>query len=80
MNSIETVTAFFGWMTIINFAVLALATLAIIAMRGWISGLHSKMFGLDSADLSRAYFQYIAQLKIATVVFSLTPYLALKLM
>ncbi len=80
MNSIETVTAFFGWMTIINFAVLAFASLAIIATRGSISRIHGRMFGLESADLSRAYFQYIAQYKIAIIVFSLTPYLALKLM
>jgi hypothetical protein len=30
--------------------------------------------------LSRAYFQYIAQYKIAIIIFSLTPYVALKLM
>ena len=80
MNSIETVTAFFGWTTIINFVLLAFSSIMIIATRGSISRVHGRMFGLESADLSRAYFQYIAQYKIAIIVFSLTPYLALKLM
>jgi hypothetical protein len=38
------------------------------------------MFGLETADLSRAYFQYIAQYKIAIIVLSLTPYKALRIM
>ena len=80
MNSLDVVTTFFGWTTVINFVLLAVSTIAVIAMRGSISRLHGKMFGLEPVDLSRAYFQYIAQYKIAIIVFSLTPYVALKLM
>jgi hypothetical protein len=80
MNSLEAVTTFFGWTTAINFMLLAVSTIAVIVMRGSISTLHGRMFGLESVDLSRAYFQYIAQYKIAIIVFSLTPYIALKLM
>ncbi len=80
MNSMEMLTTFFGWTTVINFVLLAVSTIAVIAMRGSISRLHGRMFGLESVDLSRAYFQYIAQYKIVIIVFSLTPYVALKLM
>ena len=80
MNSLEAVTAFFGWTTVINFVLLAVSTIMVIVMRGSISRMHGRMFGLESVDLSRAYFQYIAQYKIAIIVFSLTPYVALKLM
>ena len=80
MNSLDAITTFFGWATVINFALLAFATISIVAMRGYISRMHGKMFALDPVDLSRAYFQYIAQFKIAGIVFSLTPYIALKLM
>jgi hypothetical protein len=76
----EAVTTFFGWTTVINIVLLVVSTIMVIAMRGSISTLHGRMFGLESVDLSRAYFQYIAQYKIAIIVFSLTPYLALKLM
>ena len=80
MNSLETLTTFFGWTTVINFVLLGVSSIMVIAMRGSISRMHGQMFGLESADLSRAYFQYIAQYKIAIIVFSLTPYAALKLM
>ena len=80
MNSIEAVTAFFGWTTVINFVLLVVSTITVIAARESISRMHGRMFGLETADLSRAYFQYIAQYKIAIIVLSLTPYIALKLM
>jgi len=80
MNSLEAITAFFGWTTVINFALLFVSSITVIAARESIARLHGRMFGLESADLSRAYFQYIAQYKIAITVFSLTPYIALKLM
>jgi hypothetical protein len=80
VNSIEAVTAFFGWTTVINSVLLVISSIIVIAMRGSISRMHGRMFGLETADLSRAYFQYMGQYKIALIVFSLTPYIALKLM
>ena len=50
------------------------------AMRPSISKIHGGMFGLEEADLSRAYFQYLAQYKIMVFVFNLMPYLALRIM
>jgi len=79
MFSLELITAFFGWTTVINFVFLLFSTIAVVAARGAISRIHGGMFGLESADLSRAYFQYLAQYKIAIIIFSLTPYIALKL-
>jgi len=80
VSSLETVTTFFGWTTVINFVLLGVSSIMVIAMRGSISRIHGRMFGLETVDLSRAYFQYITQYKIAIIVFSLTPYIALKLM
>lgn len=79
MISLNLITAFFGWMTIINFVFLLFTTIAIVAARSTVARIHGGMFGLESADLSHAYFQYLAQYKIATIIFSLTPYIALKL-
>ena len=80
MNTIEAVTAFFGWTTVINFVLLFVSSTMVITIRGAISKIHGRMFGLETADLSRAYFQYIAQYKIAIIVLSLTPYIALRIM
>jgi hypothetical protein len=49
------------------------------AMRGPISQIHARMFGLSEEDLSRAYFHYLAQYKTAIIVLALVPYIALKM-
>ena len=79
MNSIETLAAFLGWCTAINMGMLILASILLGLMRGSISKIHARMFPLDEADLSRAYFQYLAQYKIAFVIFNLVPYIALRI-
>ncbi len=73
-------TEFLGWTLVVNFVVLMLAVLMLTLMRNVIATLHSKMFGLSEEALSRAYLDYMAQYKIAILVFNLAPYIALKLM
>ena len=80
MMTIETLTEFLGWASVINIAVLAFSAITVIAMRRPISRIHSSMFGLDEKDLGRAYFQYLGQYKIAVIVLNIAPYLALKVM
>ncbi len=80
MNSLETLTMFLGWCTVINIGVLVVASIFVTLMRGPVARMHSKMFGLDDADLSRQYFQYLAQYKIAIFILNLVPYIALKIM
>jgi hypothetical protein len=75
----DQLTAFFGWAAIINIALLLVSTAALLMLRGPITRIHSRLFGLDAADLGRAYFQYLAQFKIATIVFTIAPYLALRI-
>ena len=78
--TIETLTELLGWTSVINLAILSLSTLVVIAVRGTIAKIHSKLFGLDVKDLGRAYFQYLAQYKIAIIVLNVAPYIALKVM
>ena len=78
--TMEEITALLGWTSVINIAVLLLSGLVVIAMRGSIAKIHSQLFGLDEKDLGRAYFQYLAQYKIAIIVLSIAPYVALKIM
>jgi hypothetical protein len=80
MASMETLAAFLGWCTLINLGMLMFATLMLASMRASVSRIHGSMFGLEEADLSRAYFQYLAQYKILVFVFNLVPYLALRIM
>ncbi len=80
MMTTETITELLGWACVINIALLLFTTTIVIAMRGTISRIHSSLFGLDEKDLGRAYFQYIAQYKIAIIVLNIAPYIALKIM
>jgi hypothetical protein len=78
--TMETLTELLGWASVLNIVVLMLSTIILVAMRGTIVKLHSQLFGLDEKDLGRAYFQYLAQYKIAIIVLNVVPYLALKIM
>lgn len=80
MNSMQTLTTFFGWCSVISVGVLLLTSGSLMLMRGTISKLHSKLFGMSEEDLARAYFQYLAQFKIVVIVFNLVPYIALRIM
>ena len=80
MNSIETLTEFIGWCTLINIGFLLVTSILILLMRTAVSNIHSKMFGLDSQDVLKAYFHYLANYKIAIIIFNLAPYFALKIM
>jgi hypothetical protein len=80
MNTIEAMREFFGWCSVINISVLFLSSVLVIAIRGTALRIHGKMFNLDEQSLSKAYLQYLAQYKIATMVFSIVPYFALRLM
>jgi hypothetical protein len=76
----EALTELLGWACVINIAILMFSTLMLIVMRGFVTKIHSKLFGLDEKDLGRAYFQYLAQYKIAIIVLNIAPYIALKIM
>ena len=79
MESIDTLRAFFGWCAVINVALLLLTTFFLACLRDFALRVHSRMFALSEEDVSRAYFQYLAQYKLLTLVFSVVPYLALRL-
>jgi hypothetical protein len=79
MDSLDSVIGFLGWCSVINLGMLAVSSLAMVLMRGPISAIHGKMFQLSEADLSRAYFQFLAHYKIIIIVFNLVPYIALKI-
>ncbi len=75
----EFLTTVFGWMTVLNFAVLLFSTLMIVILRDKIAGIHGRMFQMERSDVKQAYFKYLANYKILTIVFCLMPWVALKL-
>ena len=79
MMTTEVLTAVLGWAAVINLAILVFSSFTVIVMRGPITRIHSRMFGLDEKDLGRAYFQYLGEYKIAVIVLNIAPYLALRI-
>ena len=78
--TVEMLTTILGWCLAINIGLLVFAAVAVMGFRNLVLHLHGKLFGLSDDDLVRAYFQYLANYKIAIIVFNLVPYVALKLL
>lgn len=78
--TLHELTVFLGWSTVINFAVLICASVMIMGFRNAICSIHSKLTGVSKEALPLQYFQYLANYKIAVLVFNLAPYLALRIM
>ena len=76
----ESLTIFLGWTTVINILVLIFSALVLLTDREKISKLHARLFGVEQANISQLYFQYLAQYKIAIIVFNIAPYLALRIL
>ncbi|PHS69926.1 MAG: hypothetical protein COB23_04525 [Methylophaga sp.] len=80
MLNIDILTTFLGWCSILNIGLFILATIALILMRESISHLHSTLFWLNPITLPAAYFRYLANYKLAILIFNIVPYVALKIM
>jgi len=80
MNSLESLAAFFGWCTLLNYGLLIFMSLIVMTMRGTMTSMHSRLFGVSEADLPRCYFKVLAHYQSLILAFSLAPYVALKLM
>jgi len=79
MITISQLTELLGWASAINIAYLFLATLMLMFMKDKISAIHSKIFTIDKQELNSKYFDFLGSYKIATLVFIVAPYLALKI-
>ena len=77
---IATLTAFFGWMTVIHFAVLVFAAVMMFGLGNWATGLHARMFDLKQDDVRQTYYNWLGAYKLLIFVFALVPWLALKIM
>lgn len=78
--TIETLRDFFNWCVAINVGIFVMSTVSMLFMGGWASKIHAKMFDLDPMWVRQAYFSFLANYKIALLVFVVVPWIALHLM
>ncbi len=80
MTDLQTITAFLGWCSTINIGLLLFYTVWMMIFRDFTKQMHSALLGIDQDRLDQIYFQYLANYKIAVLIFNIVPYLALKIM
>jgi len=80
MSDISYLATFLGWCSVINIAVLTITTLALMVLKAPIMRIHAKLFRIEPDRLTEIYFKYLANYKIAIIVFNLVPYIALRIM
>lgn len=73
-------TAFLGWLSIINIGVLFFCLLVVSLFSKYLMEIHQKLFDVKKADLPKIYLKHLAQYKTLIVFFNIVPYFALKIM
>ena len=80
VKNLDMLTEFFGWCVVISFGIHFLGLLAILPVRQKWVRLHAKIFGLEESQVNEALLSYFARYKIAAILLTLVPYMALKIM
>ena len=80
MFNIAELITFFGWCSVINFALLLFSSLILFALQEPIASVHSNLTGITTDKLRATYFNYLGHYKILIIVFNLVPYVTLKIM
>lgn len=75
--TIQMLTAFFMWCTIINSALLIFSTIMIIPAQDLVYRIHSKWFSISREAFNVAVYSFLGLFKIAILVFNVVPYIAL---
>jgi len=80
MNSLQTWTTFFGWLTVVNIGIYLLTVFALTAMRSFVYRMNARMFSIGEEEVANTSFRYVGAYKLMITVFCFAPWLALKLM
>ncbi len=78
MTSIETLTTFFGWCSVINIVILLGLLVRGIVVRKL--KLAEWAFGVSEEEVKTAYMNVFMQYRSAILILNVTPYIALKVM
>ena len=77
--TLETIRAFFGWCTLVNWGILIIWWVFLMAGRGWIRRVLGGMFGIPQENIGAIHYKMMAYFKAGTILFALTPYIALRI-
>ena len=77
--TLEQLSEFFKWMTIINVAILVLSSVLVMILKNAMCRMHGKMFGIKEEAVAIIAYSYLGMCKIVVIVFSIVPYVSLQL-
>jgi len=77
--SIEQLTDFFLWCSVINFSILMWWFAFIVLARDWVFRVHSRWFKISTEELNSFHYKAMAAYKIAIFMLNIVPYIALRI-
>ena len=80
MNSIDTLTTFFGWCTVINIGLICFLKFLLCVFHAGLGRLNAKFFGVTEAEAKAINLRVLMQYRLAFLMLVLIPYIALKIM
>lgn len=75
--TIETLTAFFKWCTILNAAILIYSSLFLCCAPGFVYRIQRRWYPITRETFDIVAYSYLGAFKLLFFVFNLVPYLAL---
>lgn len=80
MENVNLLTAFLGWCSVINGAILLISAVCVLGFRDLMHRVHCELLELPPAELNIIYAKFLAYYEIFWLFFNLAPYIALKLL
>lgn len=77
--TIQILTDFFMWCTLINFGLLMLSALIIITARDWAYKMHGRWFDISRSTFDLVLYCFIGAYKTLFLIFCFVPWIALRL-
>jgi len=75
--TLETIRAFLGWCTLLNYGMLVIWFLVFLFARNWMRKLHTRWFRLPAAHFDAMHYAGMGLYKLGIFLFNLVPYVAL---
>jgi hypothetical protein len=77
--TLETIRAFLGWCTVINYGVLVIWFLMFAFAHDWVRKLHARWFRLPAAHFDVIHYAGMGLFKLGIFFLNLAPYIALRI-
>ncbi len=77
--TMQQLSAFFGWMTVFNLALLSVAWLFLWLKRPFVISVTRYFVPVDAQEIEKTYFRWLALYEMLIYLFNLMPWLALQM-